>query len=469
MVDSKEQLTEQSIAEVLADFAINTADEDIPANVRVRAVHHILDALGIAFASTRYDFAHRTLSAIRSLSGTGSTPVIGMAAKLPARDAAIVNGLLCHGLDFDDTHVAGVIHPTASLFPLVLSAATRVDVSGKDIVTAYILGMEAAARLGSVARGGFHQVGFHPTGIIGIFACTLAAGRLYNLNKKQLVMAQGIALSMASGSLEFLQDGAWNKRIHPGWAANAALTAVSLAREGFVGVSKPYEGRFGLFNSYLGTQSDAKDLSLATAELGTTWELMSTAIKPFPACHFTHACIDSALHIRKQLNNIEDIETITALVPQEVVKTVCEPASNKKKPANSYEAQFSIPYTVAAALVNKRFTLQELDDEAMTNSAILEIANKVEYQTDPDSPFPKAYSGELIVTLYSGETISHREHINRGVANRPLSNDEIVDKFDETASLYLSQRAANEVKATILDLDNALSSQRLIETLSVHS
>ncbi|MCB1755938.1 MAG: MmgE/PrpD family protein [Gammaproteobacteria bacterium] len=469
MVDSKEQVTEKSISEVLADFVIDTADQDIPAEVRTRALHHILDALGIAFASTRYDFAHRTLNAIRNLSGTGVTPVIGMATSLPPRDAAIVNGLLCHGLDFDDTHVTGVIHPTASLFPLVLSAASTVKASGSDVVTAYILGMEAAARLGSVAKGGFHQVGFHPTGVIGIFACTLAAGRLYKLNRKQLVMAQGIALSMASGSLEFLQDGAWNKRIHPGWAAASALTAVSLAREGFVGISKPYEGRFGLFNTYLGTESDSKDLSLATAGLGSQWELMGTAIKPFPACHFTHACIDSALHIRKKLDDLDEIESITALVPQEVVKTVCEPVSNKKKPANSYEAQFSIPYAVAAALCNKRFTLQELDNEMISDPGILTIASKVEYQTDPDSPFPKAYSGELVVTLKSGEKISHREHINRGVADRPLSNGEIADKFKETASLYLSQRALDEVKTTLLDLDKATSAKSLINTLSANT
>jgi len=458
-----------SIAETMADFAIDTQDSDIPSSVRTRALHNILDCIGIAFASTQYDFAHRTLNALRGIGGDGSTPVIGMTASLSPRDAAIVNGLLCHGLDFDDTHIAGVIHPSASVLPLILSAAKTTNASGQDLVTAYIIGIEAAARLGAVAKGGFHQVGFHPTGVIGIFACTLAAGRLFGLTHRQLVMAQGIALSMASGSLEFLEDGAWNKRIHPGWAASSALTAVALAKEGFVGVSKPYEGRFGLFNSYLGTHSEGKDLSLATKDLGQAWELLNTAIKPFPACHFTHACIDSALSIRAQIDDTREIQSITALVPSEVVKTVCEPSANKKKPANSYDAQFSIPYTIAAAMVNNRFTLRELDEEAMTNPDILALAAIVDYQTDPNSAFPRAYSGEVIVKLRSGKTISHREHVNRGVADRPLSNQEIIEKFKATASLSMSDKFLNQVRTAVLELDSAPSADQLLSAISVRA
>jgi len=469
MNNDKVAIPKETIAETLASFAIDTDGSDIPSTVRTRAAHNILDCIGIAFASTQYEFAHRTLNAIRGIGGAGSTPVIGMTASLSPRDAAVVNGLLCHGLDFDDTHIAGVIHPSASVLPLILSAAKTSKASGQDLVTAYIVGMEAAARLGSVAKGGFHQVGFHPTGIIGIFACTLAAGRLFGLTHRQLVMAQGIALSMASGSLEFLEDGAWNKRIHPGWAASSALTAVSLAKEGFVGVSKPYEGRFGLFNTYLGTHSEGKDLSLATKDLGKTWELLNTAIKPFPACHFTHACIDSALSVRAQIDNTSEIQSITALVPSEVVKTVCEPSANKKKPANSYDAQFSIPYTIAAAMVNKRFTLRELDESAMTDPDILALASLVEYQTDPDSAFPRAYSGEVIVKLKSGETISHREHVNRGVADRPLSNQEIIEKYESTASMSMSDKFLNRVKEAVLNLDSASSADQLLNVLSAHS
>ena len=287
------------IAEALAAFAVRTRAEDIPSDVRTRAAHHMLDAAGIAVAASRYDFSHRMLSGVTSLGGKGEVPVIGMAAKLSPRDAAMANGFLCHGLDYDDTHIAGVIHPTASVLPAVLSAGAMAGASGRDLVTAFVIGVETATRLAMVAKSGFHQVGFHPTGMIGVFGCALAAGRLLGLTEKQLRHAQGIAVSMASGSMEFVADGAWNKRLHPGWAAQAGITAAALAREGFIGATKPYDGRFGLFPAYMGKEADRADYKLATAGLGKSWELLQTAIKPYPACHFTHACIDSALALRK--------------------------------------------------------------------------------------------------------------------------------------------------------------------------
>jgi len=143
-----------------------------------------------------------------------------------------MNGYLIRGLDFDDTHIAGTIHPTASVLPAVLLAAAMTGANGREMLTAYVVGIETAARIGACAKSAFHQVGFHPTGMIGVFGCVLGAGRLLGLNVAQLAHAQGLAVSMAAGAMEFVEDGAWNKRFHPGWAASAALTAVVLAREG---------------------------------------------------------------------------------------------------------------------------------------------------------------------------------------------------------------------------------------------
>ena len=261
------------ISEDLARFAGAFSTDRIPAAVTARAKHLILDAVGIALASTTYDFAHRAMTAISGLAGPGDSAVIGMPARLPLRDAALVNGILVHGLDFDDTHSGGVIHATASVLPTVLAVGARQRASGREMLAAYVLGVEVAARLGAVAKGAFHQVGFHPTGLIGAFACTLAAGRLMGLGEKQLVMAQGLTLSAGSGSLEFLEDGAWNKRFHPGWAAVAGITAAALAQQGFVGAKRAYEGRFGLYASHLQNHFDPANLALATSrpwrDLGT--------------------------------------------------------------------------------------------------------------------------------------------------------------------------------------------------------
>jgi 2-methylcitrate dehydratase PrpD len=330
-----------------------------------------------------------------------------------------------------------------------------------------VLGVEVAARLGAVAKGAFHQVGFHPTGLIGAFACALAAGRLMSLNEKQLVMAQGLTLSAGSGSLEFLEDGAWNKRFHPGWAAVSGITAAALARQGFVGAKRAYEGRFGLYASHLQSHFDPADLALATAGLGELWELQQVAVKPYPACHFVHACVDAAVTLtREHKLDAKEIEQVRALVPAEVVKTVCEPAANKRRPANSYDAQFSIPYTVAAALRRGQFTLDELEDDALGDADTLALADRVQYEIDPATTFPRHYTGEVIVTLRGGRTLRHREAVNRGNGERPLSEADIIEKYRSNAARAISRDKAQAVETLLLSLDQAADVGALADRLA---
>jgi 2-methylcitrate dehydratase PrpD len=455
------------ISEDLAQFVGSFSTDRIPAAVTVRAKHLILDAVGIALASTTYDFAHRAITAISGLAGSGDSAVIGMPARLPLRDAALINGILVHGLDFDDTHSGGVIHATASVLPTVLAVGARQRASGREMLAAYVLGVEVAARLGAVAKGAFHQVGFHPTGLIGAFACTLAAGRLMGLGEKQLVMAQGLTLSAGSGSLEFLEDGAWNKRFHPGWAAVAGITAAALAQQGFVGAKRAYEGRFGLYASHLQNHFDSANLALATKGLGETWELLQVAVKPYPACHFVHACVDAAVAlVHEQKLDPGEIERVQALVPAEVVKTVCEPAANKRRPANSYDAQFSIPFTVAAALRRGRFTLDELEDEALGDAEILKLADRVNYEIDPASTFPRHYTGEVIVTTRGGRTFRHREAVNRGNGERPLSEAAIIEKFRANAARAVARDRARRVETLLLSLDEAADVRAVADNMA---
>lgn len=459
--------TTTELSRDLGRFASTLRFDDIPEPIRRRAKYLILDAVGIAHASTSFDFAHRTLSAVCEL-GSGTQPVIGMSARLPLRDAVLMNGFLIHGLDYDDTHVPGVIHATASCFPTALGVAAHAHLDGRDLLTAYVAGMEIAARLGAVAKGAFHQVGFHPTGLVGAFACTLIAGRLLGITPDQMRMAQGITLSVASGSLEFLQDGAWTKRLHPGWAGAAGITAATLARHGFIGPGAPYDGRFGLYPSHLGPLAASCDYALATRGLGSAWEIDQVAIKPFPACHFTHACADAAIIIAKTHDlGVDDIEHVRALVPQEVVTTVCEPEANKQRPANSYDAQFSIPYIVATALRRRRFGLADLSDAALRDPATLALAAKVHYEADPGSGFPKYYSGEVVVTTRDGRELRHREHVNRGSVDRPIGEAEIEVKFMDNMELAVSRSRAAEVRDHVLALDTTPDAGDLAAALAL--
>lgn len=455
----------EPISAALARYAADFRFEAIPDAVVARAKSLLLDGLGTAYAATHFDFAHRSLAAITALAGRGDIPVIGFREHLPLRDAVTLNGILVHGLDYDDTHSAGVIHATASLLPCVLGLGAALDRSGRELLAAYVLGMETATRLAAVAQGGFHQVGFHPTGLIGAFGCALAAGHLYGLNARALAHAQGIALSLAAGSMEFLEDGAWTKRLHPGWAAAAGITAAALASQGFTGATRAYEGRFGLYRSHLGNEFARADLGLAMRALGTHWETLAVAVKPYPLCHFVHALTDCALALRGRGLHAEDIEQIIARVPAEVVKTVCEPLAAKRRPANDYDAKFSVPYAVATALLRGRFGLAELETEALNDPAAAALMARVDYAVDPDSAFPIAYSGELCVRTRDGREWTHREHINRGAADRPLGASDIEAKFLENAALLMAPRQAAAQLEKLAHIERAASGRALVAAL----
>ena len=451
--ESSSAEVDHTLADVLSQFALPLGYDDIPAAVRERAKHLILDSVGIALASTKYPFASVSLAALQEL-GTGTSAVIGVGRRLSLRDAVLMNGILVHGLDFDDTHSRGVIHATASSFPCALALADRDHADGETLLAAYVAAMEVATRLGSVAKGGFHQVGFHPTGLIGAFGCALAAAKLLGLDPQRATMAQGIVLSMASGSLEFLEDGAWTKRMHPGWAGVAGITAATLAKHGFVGPRGAYDGRFGLYASHLGSHFAQADLTLATEALGRSWQIDEVAVKPIPACHFAHAAADAAVALHDKYHlPAKDIRRVRVLVPQEVVKTVCEPIANKRNPANSYDAQFSIPYIVATGLLKGRFTLVELEDKALGDAAVLNLASRVDYAVDHASTFPRHYTGEVIVETEDGRSLRHREAVNRGCADRPLSNDEVVAKFLDNAERAVARGTAERVAEAVLNLD----------------
>ncbi|MGY9056576.1 MAG: MmgE/PrpD family protein [Alphaproteobacteria bacterium] len=464
-VANQSAVSDQPIAAQLAIFTEALSLGDVPEAVVARAKLHILDCLGIALASTTFDFAQRAGNAIRGLAGEGDYPAIGMAMSLPLRDQVMLNGTLIHGLDYDDTHTAGVIHASASALTTGLGQALKSDNSGADLLVAYLAGVETAARIGMAAKGGFHSRGYHPTGLVGAFGATLTAGKLAGLNARKMAQAQGVALSMAAGSLEFLSDGAWTKRIHPGWAGVAGITAIALANEGFEAPSEAYEGRYGLFNLHLGADNEA-DLSLCTAGLGQVWELEQVGFKPYPACHFNHSFADAALSIRKDGISPDQIKRITALIHPTQAEVVCIPEDHKQRPSSAYEAQFSIPYIVAQSMLRGQFTLDELDPSAYGEKAALDLAAKVGWAPDPNSRFPNYYSGELVVETNDGQTRHYREDYNRGSDANPLATSDIEGKFWSNACRAFSQVRAEQVYESVMGLDQAESGWQLMDALS---
>ncbi|MGD9845478.1 MAG: MmgE/PrpD family protein [Variibacter sp.] len=437
----------------LAGFAAALTFDGVPAAVRERAKLQILDGLGVGLASNAYPFADRAAAGAVALGESGACSVIGRKEQLPVRDAALLNGILIHGLDFDDTHLTSIVHPTAASLPCALSFGEALGADGRAFLAAYMVGMEAAVRIGATVKGGFHHVGFHATGVISHFSATLVAAKLLGLDPDQMVSAQGIAASTASGVQVFLEEGAWTKRFHPGWAAVAGITAAQLAKAGFVGPSRPYEGKFGLFHAYLQGYAADIDLEHIAAGLGERWHFADTAIKPYPVCHFIHGCADAAIELHASLDPAE-IVAVEAFLPRNTMPIVAEPAAAKERPTSDYEAKFSAQFVVATCLLKGRFGLPELQDAAIADEKALALAQKVKCAIDPNSSFPIYFSGGVKVTLRDGRQLFRHVRVNSGAGERALDQDGVVAKFLASSSLAIAEDQARRICEIVLDIEN---------------
>ena len=194
-------------ASALAAFAAGLNEHTLPEAVWAKSIHHIVDGIGLAFASHQFPFSAPGLAGIAAACGVGDGTVIGSTRRLAPRDAAMANGFLMHGLDFDDTHPASIVHPTVACLPAALAVGEAVGARWGELIAAYVAGMETCIRLGQSVNGGFHHVGFHATGLLSHFSAAVVAGKLLGLDAKQLIDAQGIAASTASGVQVFLEDG----------------------------------------------------------------------------------------------------------------------------------------------------------------------------------------------------------------------------------------------------------------------
>lgn len=444
-----------AISRQLAQFAAELEYATLPEKIRDCAKLHILDVIGTALAATHFDFGKHALAGLLGIADGGSGSVIGMGVKLPLRDAVLMNGILAHGLDYDDTHPGAIVHPTSSTFPCALGVGEHLDAGGRDLITAYVLGVDVATRIGLAARGLLHAQGFHTTGIAGHFACAVVAGKLFGLSTQQMMMAQGLAGSTTAAMSEHRADGAWNKRMHPGWAGVGGITAAALARGGFIGTRKIYEGADGLFRSHTGSRLAEVDIAAMTRDLGATWLIDEVAVKPYPICHLLHACADAALALRDRHQlKPADIISVRALLHPETFHYVAEPADMRRRPVSDYMAKFSVQFVVATCLVRGRFGFAELEPDALNDPAILGLAQRVSHDTDPDSLFPRYFSGGVVVTLRDGRELVHMEKINRGAGERALSSEEIIAKFMDNAELVVSRPRARQICEFVLELHN---------------
>jgi 2-methylcitrate dehydratase PrpD len=334
-----------------AAFASGLGFDDVPAAVVARARALTLDLLGSA-ARARVG-ADSTPSVLKTLSdlgldGPGPATVIGDARGYAPPVAALLNGVLGHSLDFDDTHAASSLHPSAPVVPAALAAGELVGADGRTVMAGIIAGYEICCRLGLALDPTAHYArGFHPTATAGVFGAAAAAGRVFALGPEAIASAFGIAASQAAGSLQFLENGAWTKRWQTGAAAMNGLIAATLARNGFVGASQALEGRHGFLRGY----SDGARIERSIEGLGSEWETLKVALKPYPCCRYTHAALDAIIALRAEEGfAASDIESVEIGLHQNGVVLTAEPPEAKRRPRNVVEGQFSMAFTAAVAL-----------------------------------------------------------------------------------------------------------------------
>jgi 2-methylcitrate dehydratase PrpD len=417
-------LAKTSVAEILAHKISALEPAQLPPAVRGKCEDLLIDVIGLCLTARNADYVK---AALAGWDEEGSCTAIGHARGMNAAGAAFVNGTAAHGEDFDDTFEGGPVHAGAVIVPAVLAACERYRAEGAAALLGIAVGVEVICRLSLVAPKAVHKAGFHPTAVFGAMAAAAGVGAALKLTARQLVDALGIAGSMAGGIIEYLAEGAWTKRLHPGWAAQSGLHAARLARASFVGPRTVFEGVHGLFHGF--ARTTAGDYNALIGDFGERWVTTTLAFKPYPCGTMTHPYIDCARRLAGRGIEPEEIKELVCEVGEGTVHRLWEPLAAKQRPANGYAGKFSTPYCIAAGFVRGNVGLDAFTDAAVKEARVLALAAKVRYEIDPHNPYPKSFTGHIRAVLADGSVIEERQPHLRGGAHEPLSRDDIEEKF----------------------------------------
>lgn len=426
---------------------------DLPKDVVVRARFLVLDLVGnIVRARHDAESTPALLAATRALGlAAGNSGVFGDNARYTPAGAAFLNGAIAHSLDFDDTHAAGSLHPGAPVIPAALAAGEMVGASGADVLAAIVAGYEVTCRTALALPAGAHyDRGFHPTATCGVFGAAVAASRVFGLDAIKTEHAIGIALSQASGSLQFLSNGAWTKRFQVGWAAMAGLTAATLAREGFSGPAEALEGRMGFLHAYAPAPNPARVIQ----DLGRVFELMATAVKPYPSCRYGHAGIDAVLALRAEHNlKPDEIDSITYGISHAGMLLIGLPAEKRANPQNVVDGQFSGPFVLSCALATGAMGWDSY--QQLHNPVIRALLPKVACVHDPEmqAEFPTNMSGRVAIAA-RGEVFVKTVIVPKGEPGNFLAETELRAKFAGLAETVLGSERSERLAEAVLTIDS---------------
>ena len=431
----------------------------------------IIDTLAAMIAGRKAEGLEAIVRLVKKWAGKREATVLSYGFKVPSPNAVFVNGVMARAMDIDEVHDIGTVHPSATIIPASLGAAEAVgSVSGKEFIVANALGIDLICRMSLSPAVGCSISGMNFSFQCGSFGSCTAAGKLMKLNRAQMLNALGIAYSQASGNSQCYIDGSHTIRVQQGLSAKAGIVSALLAQIGITGAENFFEGKFGYFTIYQGGKFDREILS---KDLGKYFEGIHVSQKPlYSCCKYTHASVDAARAIVSE-NKItpNQISQVNAIVTsQEVFNLVCDPMEIKRKPRTLVDAQFSLPYTIALALVKGKVTLDDFTNEAIQDNEVLKMAQKVQVELKPCEgravlPAP----GIIEVQTVGGEQYKKEVNFVKGHPRNPNSLEDCMEKMRACIEYSECKNIRNnfqQISDLLFDLENVGDIRKIINLLS---
>jgi len=412
-----------SVSEDLCTWIAGLTPADIPEVVRRAVADTVLDTVGLSIAAIGTDYG---VAVQKAAMGPGPCTVFGASGGRDAFSAALVNGTTGHGEDYDNTYEGCPVHSGVVIVPALFAAGEAHGLPADRVALGMAVGIEVMCRLGALADKAVHSAGFHPTSVLGAVGAAAGVSAAMGHDARQTRDAIGVAASMSSGIIEYLADGSWTKRMHPGWAAQSGLRAAAMGGAGFRGPVTVFEGVHGLFKAF--APSLSPDFSVFLSDLGTRWEAARVAFKPYACGTMTQPYIDCAVRLAAQGFRAADITEIVCRVGEGTVHRLWEPLALKQVPPTAYAAKFSGPYCVAAGFLYGDAGLAQFTEATIRDPEVLALAAKVRFQVDPANEYPANYTGHVALHMADGRRIEENQLQMRGGSRQPMTRDELMRK-----------------------------------------
>ncbi|CRG83338.1 hypothetical protein PISL3812_00689 [Talaromyces islandicus] len=447
------------VTKILAEFIDDLTYESIDPKVLEGLKELLLDYIGIgAFAASTIESSepfHRAVLAF-SANATGSCTVMTKGQQFSPQYAALLNAAYAHTLDFDDTFAAGALHPGAPVMSAALTQAEISGANGKALLTAIAAGYEVICRISRALGAGAYERGFHNTGTAGIFGATAAIMKIKGAGSAAIEAAFGLAVSKAAGSTQYLENGAWNKRLHPGFAAHDAFMCAAFVDQGILTASKPLEGIFGFLKGY----SSSPNIDNMVDGLGKEWIHITTAIKPYPGCRMTHSAIDLAAKWRKEKSCL--IKSLCLSLSPHCWMIVGRPLENKIHPKNIVDAQFSAYYQLATTWLDGNETGWRVYDR-IHDSDVSELLDKITVEASNDL---QPLAARLEIHWEDGTTSVDIERHPIGEPSNPLTHEQVLSKFSSLAIPTYGEPKSKRIIDVVSKLDQVLDTKELMSALA---